>query len=615
MIPIIYENNETAFISNGLGRLPDCLTLSVTEELGSGLYECDFTYPVTGTNYDLIQLGRTILVTHDDTGDAQPFDIISYSKPIDGVVSFHAVHISYRLTKYVTFSYSSTGVNTVSQALQMFNAAMPTPIPFHFTASGLVTTTAFMGMTADNTPRSVRELIGGGEGCFLSTYNAEVIWDKFNVNFVGHRGQQRDFAIRYGVNLTGYNEDVDGSNTFTTCIPFWKSGDKLVLGGMASSGLIPYDGHPNCVPLDLTSRFETAPTVQQLQSEAVSIMQTGQTNLPKRSIEVDFIRLQDLEGYAGYGSLLSCGLGDDVKVIFPGDNIEGTFRIVKVAWNALQERFETMTLGALQTTLTEALGLSGGNFAYTVSGGGGSGGSNWYGTCTTAAETAAKEANIPGFSALNIATGQVVYVRFTYANSASNPTLNINSTGAVAIKRYGTTAPGSSAGTSWNAGAVVCFIYDGTYWIMEGWLNTTYSGMTDAEYQAGTSTTNRLITPARLKDAIEYYSINGITSADVTTALGFNPVSRTAICYANSRVDNFSNGQINVTNASLGVTTGAKPVGILLTPSSSTVTMRYHYDGSDATNSNIRAYNLDGTGFSGNLRYFCVVFQNTWTTT
>ena len=35
---------------------------------------------------------------------------------------------------------------------------------------------------------------------------------------------------------------------------------------------------------------------------------------------------------------------------------------------------------------------------------------------------------------------------------------------------------------------------------------TDYSGMTDAEYQAGTSTANRLITPARLKAAILYYS-------------------------------------------------------------------------------------------------------------
>lgn len=37
--------------------------------------------------------------------------------------------------------------------------------------------------------------------------------------------------------------------------------------------------------------------------------------------------------------------------------------------------------------------------------------------------------------------------------------------------------------------------------------DTTYSTMTDAEYQAGTDTTNRLITPARLINAIKYWAV------------------------------------------------------------------------------------------------------------
>ena len=95
MIPILYESNETSFASNGLGRLRDCIDCKCSEER-NGIYEVDFSYPVDGANYDLIQCGRIIGVTHDDSGDVQPFDIVSYSKPISGVVSFHAVHISYR---------------------------------------------------------------------------------------------------------------------------------------------------------------------------------------------------------------------------------------------------------------------------------------------------------------------------------------------------------------------------------------------------------------------------------------------------------------------------------------------------------------------------------------
>lgn len=54
-----------------------------------------------------------------------------------------------------------------------------------------------------------------------------------------------------------------------------------------------------------------------------------------------------------------------------------------------------------------------------------------YGTCSTAAETAAKAVNCTGFV---LATGARIAVRFTVTNTAANPTLNVNATGAKAIR-------------------------------------------------------------------------------------------------------------------------------------------------------------------------------------
>ena len=65
MIPILYEKNETAFTSNGLGRLTDCISCIVTEER-NGRYECSFEYPINGNHFDDIQIGRVIACTHDD---------------------------------------------------------------------------------------------------------------------------------------------------------------------------------------------------------------------------------------------------------------------------------------------------------------------------------------------------------------------------------------------------------------------------------------------------------------------------------------------------------------------------------------------------------------------
>lgn len=128
-----------------------------------------------------------------------------------------------------------------------------------------------------------------------------------------------------------------------------------------------------------------------------------------------------------------------------------------------------------------------------------------YGYCQTAAGTKAKVVTVsPAITALE--TGMTIAVRFQYANTVASPTLNVNGLGAKSIYRYGTTAPSTSASSSWNANAIHTLTYNGSGWVLNNWNNTTYSSMSVAEYEAGTSTTARLITPARLKDAIEYWA-------------------------------------------------------------------------------------------------------------
>ena len=137
-----------------------------------------------------------------------------------------------------------------------------------------------------------------------------------------------------------------------------------------------------------------------------------------------------------------------------------------------------------------------------------------YGYCQTAAATVAKTVTVSPEPA-ELAAGLVIAVKFQYANTSTNPTLNVNDLGAIAIKRYGTTAAGTSAASNWNANSVVTLTYDGTYWQLTDFNNTTYSGMTDAEVTAGSSTSNRLITPARLKLGVTTWapvkSVNGQT--------------------------------------------------------------------------------------------------------
>ena len=98
-------------------------------------------------------------------------------------------------------------------------------------------------------------------------------------------------------------------------------------------------------------------------------------------------------------------------------------------------------------------------------------GSTLYGTCATAAATAAKVVTCTDFDQL--LTGVTIHVKFTYTNTAATPTLNVNGTGAKNIYKYGTTKPGTTVHTSWNAGSVVSFTYDGSYWQMNDHIDNT----------------------------------------------------------------------------------------------------------------------------------------------
>lgn len=96
-------------------------------------------------------------------------------------------------------------------------------------------------------------------------------------------------------------------------------------------------------------------------------------------------------------------------------------------------------------------------------------GSTLYGTCTTAADQAAKVVTCADFDKL--ITGVVIFVKFTNSNTNTGTiTLNVNGTGAKNLYRYGTTKPGNYGGASWLAGSVVSCTYDGTNWIMNDWL-------------------------------------------------------------------------------------------------------------------------------------------------
>lgn len=349
MIPIIYDKDEISFISNGLGRLDDCISCKVTEER-NGIYECDFEYPITGRNYDLIQLGRIIAVTHDDTGDIQPFDIVSYSKPIDGIVTFHCTHISYRQSLMTVDT--STPVNSLADAFNLLGTATPTN-PFSYETDK--TSTGYVG-AINGIPRSVRQILGGIEGSILDAYGGEYEFDRWTVRLWSARGQLRDFTIRYGVNMTTFNDETDVNGTYSSCIPYWTNGEETVVGDKVDSAGATITGRGECVPVDVSEYYEDKPSKAQVEAKGAALMDMRNPYSPTQTIEVSFVRLQDL-GFDDLSNLYQCKLCDKINVIFPKYNMTGQFKIVRIVYNVLAGRYESMELGTLSVSLAQALGI------------------------------------------------------------------------------------------------------------------------------------------------------------------------------------------------------------------------------------------------------------------
>lgn len=122
----------------------------------------------------------------------------------------------------------------------------------------------------------------------------------------------------------------------------------------------------------------------------------------------------------------------------------------------------------------------------------------FYGTCSTATSTAAKVVVCPDFV---LKAGARIDVKFDYSNYGTSPTLNVNGTGAIAIKTYGTTAVSAYA---WRAEEVVTFIYDGTYWyiLKSAPATATYYGPTVLSSSMTNTSVAAALTPYALQQAV-----------------------------------------------------------------------------------------------------------------
>ncbi len=347
MRPILYDEFETEFASNGIGVLADTTDVTVEQSL-NGILELTMKYPITGAHYSSIAQRSVILSSVDPISQTQPFRVYRITKPSKGIVTIYARHISYDLMGIVAVPFTA---NTADEALQNMAASAVTPCPFSFWTDK---STAVKLSSA--VPKSIWNLLGGSEGSILDVYGGEYEFDRYAVKLWARRGADRGVSIRYGKNLTSLEQDENIANCWTGVYPYWlgQEGDLVQL----PEKYILADGtfsHTKIMPLDFSAEWDEAPTEAQLRSRAQRYMADNDIGTPKVSITVEFISLEQTEEYKDIALLERVLLGDTVHVIFPKLGIDATARVVKAKWKPLLDRYDHVTIGSVKSSLVSTI--------------------------------------------------------------------------------------------------------------------------------------------------------------------------------------------------------------------------------------------------------------------
>lgn len=173
---------------------------------------------------------------------------------------------------------------------------------------------------------------------------------------------------------------------------------------------------------------------------------------------------------------------------------------------------------------------------------------SYYGTCGTAATTAAKTSTI---AQAVICKGTTVSLQMTNATSVANPTLNVSSTGGKAIYANGS-RPTADSPYNWEESATVAFAFDGKYWRMQDTAPitkaenalTTANGKNKVYYQGIQPTGGTYVAGDTWFDTAHGNLIYEYNGTNWTTSHTFGTEAIADLAITNAKIANLDAGKI-----------------------------------------------------------------------
>lgn len=257
MRPILYEQDEKQFRSNGIAILHDAEECKVTEAR-NGKFELEMEYPVQGDWATEITKGRYIFTKPNDYDEEHAFRIYEVQSDLDqNKLTVKAVSKTDELSGNVVkpfFAGSKSPRELWDTILE--NAVDPVQYRFH---SDLVLRTDYQSDEISN----VLALLSGEENSITSVYGGEIKRTNDEIFLYRARGHEHVTTVRPRKNLKNIKITTNMDGKFTRILPYAKytpegenQKEVIVYGDIVKSDHYDDYAQKRIVAVDISNKFK-----------------------------------------------------------------------------------------------------------------------------------------------------------------------------------------------------------------------------------------------------------------------------------------------------------------------------------------------------------------------
>ena len=337
-----------------VGFLADALSCVVTEER-NGVFELSLTYPVTGGMFPELQIDRLVKAKPNDTADLQLFRIYEVSKPMNGIVTVNAEHVSYALASYpvTNVNCSGTASQAVAAVLAKVNTYLTVASRFQSGATSADAVRDFSYLVG-----SARAALGGTEGSVLDTFGGEYEWNNYTVKLHEHRGSDTGVVVAYKKNMTDLKVTTSLENAYTALFPYALKDDALVTISGGKLNVTNNSGIAERILIrDFSHEFDEDEeiTAATLKTKAQAYLRKNDINAPDVSVTVSFVHLWQSPEYAELEALEKVSLCDWITVRHEILGVDIKAQVVKTVYDTIAERYEKLEIGSARANFQDTL--------------------------------------------------------------------------------------------------------------------------------------------------------------------------------------------------------------------------------------------------------------------